>query len=111
MENILSVLLSIIWFFITSVILALPVLFFIKYGSIKTHIEGDSNIIRYILKGSENSPGCSDFLLQHGFTCPLTKEYMKTLKKSDPNKYDYLISKLNIIINRESFIRNNFANI
>lgn len=109
MENLLSIILSIIWFIIASVIVSLPIICFIKFGAVQTHIEGDSNIIKYIIKGSENSQGCSDFLRQHNFICPLTKEYLQILKKSDSNHYDYLVTKLNIIINQERILRNTVA--
>jgi hypothetical protein len=107
MDDIFSAFLSIVWFVIASIIVALPIISFFKGATVKTHIEGEASIIRYLLKGSENSPGCSDFLLYNGFTVPLTKEYMKILKKSDPNRYDSLIIELNIIINRERLLRIN----
>lgn len=105
MESILSVLFCIIRVIISYAIITLPIIFFVKSGSVETYIEGDANILKYILKGLENSPGCSDFLLHYGFPVPLTKEYMKILKKRDRNRYEFLVSEVNKIINRERYIR------
>ena len=107
MEDIFSAFYTLVRFIIASIIVALPIIFFFKGATIKTHIEGEANIIRYILKGCENSPGCYNILVQNGFPNYLTKKDLKYLKRSDPKRFDCLISELNKIINRERLIRQN----
>jgi hypothetical protein len=111
MENILSVLFCIIRGIIAYAIIVLPIIFYVKAGSVETYIEGDANILKYILKRCENSPGCSDILVQNGFPDHLTEKDLKDLKKADPNRYDCLINELNIIINHERFLRMKNVNI
>jgi len=107
MENILSVLFCIFKIIIAYAIVVLPIIFYVKAGSAETYIEGDANILKYILKGCENSPGCSDILAKYGFPNSLTVKDLKDMKRSDPKRFDCLISELNKIINRERLIRHN----
>jgi len=107
MEDIFSAFWTLVRFVIASIIVALPIISFFKGATIKTHIEGEANIIRYILKGCENSAGCSDILAKYGFPNSLTVKDLKDLKRSDPKRFDCLISELNKIINRERLIRHN----
>ncbi len=81
------------------------ILGFFKVATVKTHIEGDSKIIGYILKGCKDSPRCSSYLTENGIPLPLTKEYLQTLIKSNRAKFFSLVHNLNIIINDEAYLR------
>lgn len=81
------------------------ILGFFKVATVKTYIEGDSRIIRYILRRSENSPGCSTFLTENGYQSPLTKEYLQGLIKQNRTKFISLVNELNIIINQEAYLK------
>ena len=82
-----------------------PILGFFKVATVKTHIEGDSNIIRYILSKSEDSPGYSTFLTQHGYQSPLTKDYLQTMLKHNREDFFSLVNELNNIINQEAYLK------
>ena len=78
---------------------------FFKVATGDTYIESDTKIIRYILTGCEGSEACSRFLRENGFPVPLTKKYLKSLKRSNLAKFLFLIDELNYLINREAYLK------
>ena len=97
METIFSLLIGSLFF--------VPILGFFKVATVKRHIEGDGNIIRYILSKSEDSPGCSTFLIEHGYQSPLTKKYLQTMLKNNREDFFSLVNELNVIINQEAYLK------
>jgi hypothetical protein len=97
METIFSLLIGSLFF--------VPILGFFKVATVKSHIEGDSNIIRYILKNCEDSTKCTTFLLEHGYQSPLTKKYLKTMLTNNREDFFSLVNELNVIINREAYLK------